>query len=67
MTQPSEASFYVTLTSSKSNEFPNNSPSHFQWRLPQAIMLTGKWKVGLASLSLPGAPNPIPHVVTSHC
>ena len=29
-------------------------------------MLTRKWKVGLASLYLPGAPNPIPYVVTSH-
>lgn len=66
MTQPSEHPFYVTLTSSKYNEFPNNSPSHFQFRLPQALWLTGKWKVGLASLYLPGAPNPIPHVVTSH-
>ena len=66
MTQPSEHSFYVTLTSSKSNEFPNNSPSHFQIRIPQALWLTGKWKVGLASLYLPGAPNPIPHVATSH-
>ena len=42
MTQPSEHSFYVTLTSSKSNEFPNNSPSHFQIRIPQALWLTGK-------------------------
>ena len=67
MTQPSNTSFYVTLTSSKSNEFPSNSPLHFQRRLPQAIMLTGKWKVGLASLYLPDAPNPILHVVTSHC
>ena len=67
MNQPSDASFYVTLMSSKSNEFPNNSPFHFQLHLPQAIMLTGKWKVGLASLYLPGAANPIPHVVTSHC
>ena len=30
------------------------------------LWLPGKWKVGLASLYLPGAPNPIPHVVTSH-
>lgn len=66
MTQPSDTSFYVTVTSSKTDEFPNNSPSHFQCRLPQALMLTGKWKVGLASLYLHGAPNPIPHVVTTH-
>ena len=66
ITHPSDSSFYVTPTSSRSNEFPNNFPSHFQCRFPQALWLTGKWKVGLASLYLPGAPNPIPHVVTSH-
>ena len=66
MTQPSDSSFYVTLTSSKTQEFPNNSSSHFHCRLPQTLWLPGKWKVGLASLFLPGVPNPIPHVVTSH-
>ena len=66
MTQPNDSSFYVTLTSSKTQEFPNNSPSHFQYRLPQSLWLPGKWKVGLASVFLPGASNPIPHVVTSH-
>ena len=66
MTQPSESSFYVTLTSSKTQEFPDNSPSHFHYHLPQTLWLPGKWKVGLASLFLPGAANPIPHVVTSH-
>ena len=30
------------------------------------LWLTGKWKVGLASVYLPGAPNRIPLVVTSH-
>ena len=58
MTQPTETSFYVTLTSSKSAELPNNSPTHFKYRLPQALCLTGKWKVGLASLYLPGAQTP---------
>ena len=66
MTQPNENSFYVTLTSSKTQEFPENSPSHFQYRLPQTLWLPGKWKVGLASLFLPGVSNPIPHDVTSH-
>ena len=66
MTQPSDSSFYVTLTSSKTQKFLNNSPSHFQCRLPQTLWLSGKWKVGLASLYLRGTPNPIPHVVTSH-
>ena len=66
MTQPKENSFYVTLTSSKTQEFPENSPSHFQYRLPQTLWLPGKWKVGLTSLFLPGVSNPIPHVVTSH-
>ena len=66
MTQPKENSFYVTATSSKTQEFPENSPSHFQYRLPQTLWLPGKWKVGLVSLILPGVSNPIPHVVTSH-
>ena len=66
MTQPNENSFYVTLTSSKTHEFPENSPSHFQYRLPQTLWLPGKWKAGLVSLFLPGVSNPIPHVVTSH-
>ena len=45
MTQPSDTSFYATVTSSK-NELPNNSNTRFHYRLPQALMLTGKWKVG---------------------
>ena len=65
MTQPNENSFYVTLTSSKTQEFPDNSPSHFQYRLPQSLWLPGKWKVGLASVFLPGVSNPIPHVSSS--
>ena len=66
MTQPNENSSYVTLTSSKTQEFPENSPSHFQYRLPQTLWLPGKWKLGVASVFLPGTPNHIPHVVTSH-
>ena len=66
MTQPIETSFYVTLTSQKTQEFPDNLPTQFQYRLPQSLWLPGKWKVGLASVFLPGVSNPIPHVVTSH-
>ena len=66
MTQPIDTSFYVTLTSQKTQEFPDNLPSQFQYRLPQSLWLPGKWEVGLASVFLPGVSNPIPHVVTSH-
>ena len=66
MTQPNVNSFYVTLTSQKTQEFPDNLPTQFQYRLPQSLWLPGKWKVGLASVFLPGISNPIPHVVTSH-
>lgn len=66
MTQPNDSSCYVTLTGSKSQEFPNNFNTLFQYRLPQTLWLPGKWKVGLASVFLPGVPNPIPRVVTSH-
>ena len=66
MTQPNDTSFYVTLTSQKTQEFQHNSPTQFQYRLPQSLWLPGKWKVGLASVFLPGVSNPIPHVVTSH-
>ena len=54
MTQPNDNSFYVTLTSQKTQEFPDNSPTQFQYRLPQSLWLPGKWKVGLASVFLPG-------------
>ena len=66
MTQLNDSSFYVTLSSSKTQEFSDNSPSRFQYRLPQPLWLPDKWKVGVASVFLPGTPNPIPHVVTSH-
>ena len=66
MTQPNDNSFYVTLTSQKTQEFPDNSPTQFQYRLPQSLWLPGKLKVGLASVFLPGVSNPIPHVVTTH-
>ena len=66
MTQPNENTFYVTLTSQQTQEFPDNSPAQFHYRLPQPLWLKGKWKVALASVFLPGLSNPIPHVVTSH-
>ena len=70
MVEPTQASFYVTLVSNggKQGEFPLNRPCCFKNRLPQALLLRGPWKVGLASLYLPGAPHPTEpvHVVTSH-
>lgn len=45
---------FVTLNSSQTQEFPDNLSSHFHYRLPQMLWLPGKWKVGLASLFLPG-------------
>ena len=66
MSQPNENTFYVMLTSQSTQEFPSNSPTQFQYRLPQTLWLPGKWKVGLASVSLQNPPNEIPHVVTSH-
>ena len=66
MTQPNDNSFYVTLTSQKTQEFPDNLPMQFQYRLPQSLWLPGKWKVGLANIYLQNSPNDIPHVVTSH-
>ena len=70
MVEPTQASFYVTLVSNggKQGEFPFNQPCCFKNRLPQALLLRGPWKVGLASLYLPGAPHPTEpvHVVTSH-
>ena len=66
MTQPNENTFYVTLTSQSTPEFPHNSPTNFNYRLPQPLWLPGKWKVGLTSVFLHNPPNPIPHVVTTH-
>ena len=66
MTQPHENTFYVTLTSQPTQEFPNNSLRKFHYRLPQSLWLQGKWKVGLVSAFLPGLSNPLPHVVSSH-
>ena len=66
MTRPNDNTFYVTLTSQKTEEFANNSPTQFQYRLPQSLWLPGKWKVGVANIYLQNPPNDIPHVVTSH-
>ena len=49
-------SFYVTLTSEPSKEFPNNTTSHFQKRIGNSIELKGcTWMVGMTSLFLPDA------------
>ena len=66
MAQPNDNTFYVTLTSQKTQEFPDNLPTQFQYRLPQTLLLPGKWKVGVASIYLQSPPNTIPHVLTSH-
>ena len=56
----------MTLTSQKTEEFPDNSPTQFHYRLPRSLWLPGKWNVGLVSVFLLGIANPIPHVVSSH-
>ena len=43
MTQPNDNSFYVTLTSQKTQEFPDNLPTQFQYRLPYGYRANGKW------------------------
>ena len=66
MSMPHETSFYVTLVSNGgvTGEYPNNKASSF--RLPQPLLLKGKWQVGFASIYLPGNKNKVPHTVTSH-
>ena len=56
----------MTKKKKKTQEFPDNSPTQFQYRLPQSLWLPGKWKVGLANIYLQNPPNDISHVVTSH-
>lgn len=47
-------SFYVTLDSNKTKEFPNDTSSSFKKRLPVLLDLTKPgWKVGLHSILLP--------------
>lgn len=47
-------SFYVTLTSEPSNEFPHNTTTHFQKRIANTIDLRdGPWMTGMTSLFLP--------------
>lgn len=49
-------SFYVTLTSEPSNEFPHNTITHFQKRIANTIELKdGPWMTGMTSLFLPDA------------
>ena len=56
---PYETSFYVTLVSNGGvkGEYPNNTAASFKNRLPQPLLLKGKWNVGLASIYLPGTEN----------
>lgn len=56
MMQPD--SFYVTITSDPTNEFPNNTNSHFKKRLPNMLQLIKPgWKVGMVSIVLPVVSN----------
>ena len=53
-----QQSFYVTLDSLPSTEFPNNTNSIFQKRLPILLDLTRpRWQVAMVSLFLPDAGN----------
>lgn len=50
-------SFYVSLPSNKTDEYPNNTNNDFKVRLPTRIPLTGdNWKVGLVGVVLPNIP-----------
>ena len=49
-------SFYVTLTSEPTNEFPHNTNTHFQKRIANTIELNeGPWTTGMTSLFIPDA------------
>lgn len=51
-----EDSFYLTVTSEPSKEFPNNTTTHFQKRIANNIELKdGTWMAGMTSLFLPDA------------
>ena len=53
-------SFYVTLNSTPTKEFPQNTSFTFQRRLPVLLDLTKPgWKVGLHSLFLPYEGNQV--------
>ena len=46
--------FYIHLPSNSSmHEFPNNTLTHFQTKLPSQINLVGEWEVGLAEICYP--------------
>ena len=50
-------SFYVSLPSHKTDEYPNNQNNDFKVRLPVRIPLSGdNWKVGLVGIVLPNVP-----------
>lgn len=50
---PKKKSFNVRLTSEKNIEFPNNTNSSFQVKLPFPLHLDEDWKVSLTSISHP--------------
>jgi hypothetical protein len=48
------SSFYITLPSNSSMFFyPSNTLTNYVTKLPQAVDLTGEWKVGLFELQFP--------------
>ena len=52
-------SFYITLDSEPTNEFPNNKAHHFRKRMDNNIQLDDKlWTVGMTSLFLPDTAIP---------
>lgn len=52
-------SFYITLDSEPTNEFPNNTGNHFQKRIANNIQLDNHtWIVGMFSLFLPDVTIP---------
>jgi len=49
-----ESQFHMTLPSNSSMKiFPDNTLSNFKVKLPEAINLSGKWEVGLSSITFP--------------
>ena len=52
-------SFFITLDSTPTNEFPNNTSNHFRKRIDNNnIQLDRAWTVGLSSLFLPDTVQP---------
>ena len=52
-------SFYITLNSEPTSEFPKNTGNHFQKRIANNIQIDdGLWTAGMSSLFLPDAHQP---------